>query len=841
MPSERHVVLERFFDESGGMQLVIHAPFGSRINRAWGLALRKRFCRRFNFELQAAATDDSVILSLGESHSFPIEDVMRYLSSQSARDVLIQALLAAPLFTARWRWVCNIALAIPRFRSGKKVPAPIQRMQAEDLTAHVFPDQIACAENLAGPREIPDHPLVTQTLHDCLHEAMDIDGLLRILRGIEAGDIAVSGRELTEPSPFAQEILSAKPYAFLDDAPLEERRTQAVAHRRYLKPEEAASLGQLSPQAIAQVRSEITPVFANADELHDALLTAAFLTEDEVETTHRGPSATSDSLVDELLGDRRAAWMTPPGEQSKLLVATERAAQIQAIFDESDQAPDALVDIVASRLGVLGPTTAATLGAPFGTALTPADIAPALIQLQTDGTAIKGSFERIATDGLEDTEQWCERRILARIHRQTIKKLRQSVEPVTLARYVTFLFDWQGLTDATRVEGQRALFPVLDALTGYVAPAEEWESTLLPSRVAGYEPEWLDGLGATGRVVWFRDPSSGTRHPGEKTASLNRRSPIVLCDRTVLAEWLEFRRQTEPDVCLSAHLGPAAQQLYELLERERSLFFDELVSYTARLTTQVEDALRELVGASLATSDTFAGLRALAIKGPAGKRSRQRPSRRRGRYVPHAIEEAGRWSLLDQRLTPRGDDGDRGPASWQRAEERAENWARILLERYGVVWRALVKREPLAPAWRDLVRALRRLEDRGEVRGGLFVAGFSGEQFALPEAVSALRKRPRGRASPAAATAPNGNAGEAVVLGINDPANMLGNLIASNTVRPGFNHRIRYVDGRPAAALIRDRWVTLDMGQDRTGAGIHWPARPTSDDAPSTGFRVTAP
>ena len=211
VPTQRTLVLERFFDESGGMQLVLHAPFGSRVNRAWGLALRKRFCRQFNFELQAAATEDGLLLSLGPQHSFPLADVFRYLHPNTVRAILIQAFLDAPVFQTRWRWNATISLAVLRNRGGRRVPPQIQRMEADDLMAAAFPDAAACLENIAGDREIPDHPLVQQTVRDCLDEAMDIEALTRILGDIHAGAIEGLARDVPEPSPLAAEILNARP------------------------------------------------------------------------------------------------------------------------------------------------------------------------------------------------------------------------------------------------------------------------------------------------------------------------------------------------------------------------------------------------------------------------------------------------------------------------------------------------------------------------------------------------------------------------------------------------------------------------------------------------------
>src|SRR5512140_3359150 len=284
IPTQETLVIERFFDEAGDMHMVVHSPFGSRLNRAWGLALRKRFCRKFNFELQAAATEDAVILSLGPTHSFSLEDVFRYLNAATVRDVLTQALLAAPMFPIRWRWNAGLSLAIPRFRGGRRVPPRLQRMEAEDLIAVVFPDQLACAENLTGDREVPDHPLVRQTLRDCLEEAMDIDHLEALLESITTGQKTLIVRDLTEASPLSHEILNARPYSFLDDAPLEERRTQAVMARRWLDPDDAARLGALDLSAIERVRAEAWPDADNADELHDVLLQLGFLTTEELET-----------------------------------------------------------------------------------------------------------------------------------------------------------------------------------------------------------------------------------------------------------------------------------------------------------------------------------------------------------------------------------------------------------------------------------------------------------------------------------------------------------------------------------------------------------------------------
>ncbi|HVY66352.1 MAG TPA: DEAD/DEAH box helicase, partial [Gammaproteobacteria bacterium] len=395
LPGPNRVIFERFFDETGDAHLVVHSPFGSRVNRAWGLSLRKRFCRRFNFELQAAALEDSIVISLGAVHSFALEDVVHYLSSKSVRDVLTQAVLDAPVFGVYWRWNASTALAVRRFRNGRKQPAQFQRMDAEDLLSTVFPDQLACAENLTGGhRDIPDHPLVKQTLDDCLTVNMDIDGLIRLLERIEAGEVEVVCRELTSPSPLAAEILGAKPYAFLDDAPAEERRTLAVQSRRYMTAEQAAELGSLDAEAIARVREEAWPQVRSADELHDALVLLGFVTAAE------GAPWYGD--FERLRADGRATTVEVPNGGT-VWVAAERLAELKlalpgaAAADELTQlASDvadrdtALRELVRSRFEAMGPITAEALAKPFGL---PADeILPALAALEQQGSAMRGQY-----------------------------------------------------------------------------------------------------------------------------------------------------------------------------------------------------------------------------------------------------------------------------------------------------------------------------------------------------------------------------------------------------------------------------------------------------------------
>ena len=518
LPTQERIVMERFFDESGGMQLVIHSPYGSRLNRAWGLALRKRFCRQFNFELQAAATEDAIVLSLSTSHSFPLDEVARYLHSATALDVLVQALLDAPLFNVRWRWNATTSLALPRFVGGRKVAPQLQRMKSEDLLASVFPDQVACAENLAGAREIPDHPLVAQTLQDCLYDAMDADGWLRLLRRMESGEVQVVARDLPAPSALAAEALNARPYAYLDDAPLEERRTQAVQSRRYVDPESADDLGQLDQQAIDSVREEAWPRVRGVDEMHEALNALGVITDAEASAETDWPA-----WLGALARAGRATRLVLPSGGALWAVA-ERLAQVRPLYPAASMRPpidmptdaahatgsgeDALRELLRSRLTGLGPTTADELAAQLR--LARADVDAALFALQREGYVLQGRF----TPAAEATE-WCERHLLARIHRYTLGRLRREIEPVEPRDFARFLFEWQHVAPDSRVSGPDALAGILAQLEGYEAPAASWEAELLSARVKDYAPAWLDDLCTAGRTLWTRlRPPAPDGRPG---------------------------------------------------------------------------------------------------------------------------------------------------------------------------------------------------------------------------------------------------------------------------------------------------------------------------------------
>lgn len=782
LPTQDCVVFERFFDEAGDQHFVIHSPFGARINRAWGLALRKRFCRKFNFELQAAALEDSIVLSLGPTHSFSLEEPARYLSPATALGVLEQAVLAAPMFGTRWRWVASTALAVRRNRNGKRTPPAFQRADSQDLIAVVFPDQLACAENLAGAIEIPDHPLVRQTLNDCLHEVMDANGFLNLLQRLESGKLKVVARELSAPSPLAQEILSARPYAFLDDAPAEERRTLAVQARGVMNLEEAGALAALDPEAIARVRAEVWPEARDADELHDAFTVLGFVTERE----SMGNSAWQ-SLFEQLIAAKRATRLRL-ATGNTFWIAAERLRELLAVYPEATLDPmieaviepgaesvsreDALRELLRSRLEASGPVTVVALAEMFG--LTATEVEPALLALEAEGSVMGGRFTPNSTD-----TEWCERRLLARIHRYTLKRLRREIEPVTPADYLRFLCEWQGVT-GERAEGSGALAAVLEQLEGYSAPAAAWEQDMLPARIADYAPYLLDQLCAGGAVAWLR-LNTPRANGDEHQAGPVRNTPIAFVAREALPRWRALADSPDHGVFNLSH---GAQAVYSALKQCGALFFADLVQETGLLRTQLEAALAELAACGLATADSFAGLRALIT--PLAKRA---PLSRSFRYrlrrgQPPGVNEAGRWALTPAR-TVSGD----APVD----AEALIHLAEVLLRRYGVVFRKVLERESGLPPWRELLYIYRRLEARGEVRGGRFVDGFAGEQFALPEAVGALREVRRRE-----------KLGELVSVSAADPLNLVGIVTPGTRVPVQGENRVLYRDGIPVAVQVAE-------------------------------------
>jgi len=786
VPTQETIIAERFFDESGGMQLVIHAPFGGRINKAWGLALRKRFCVTFDFELQAAATDNGLVISLGEKHSFPLESVFSYLHSSTVREVLIQAVLLAPMFATRWRWNASRSLALLRFSRGKKVPPQIQRMKAEDLLAAVFPDAIACQDNMTGERtarRIPDHPLVQETLHDCLTEAMDVEGLTDLLRRIETGAIRCVAIDTPSPSPFSHEILNANPYAFLDDAPLEERRARAVELRRTLPAELAGEVGALDPAAIEEVVRECWPVVRDADELHDALLTLVWLPEPIAEDWAR--------YLPVLVESGRAVSIQARIEEREATgwVATERRAEVEAALAMRDEAT--LDAIIQGWMESTGPTTTHELAARLH--LPGDEINRSMVRLEAQGQVLRGQFRPLGriqdstvqlenSGGAEVSPEWCHRRLLARIHRLTIGRLRREVEPVATADFMRFLFQWQHVASGSRQHGESGLLEVVRQLAGFEAASSSWDSQLLRVRMAKYEPELLDRLCLSGAVSWGRlSPhprlaDSGDRERARRITPTSV-APISLFPRED-SEWLleafqeDVWRGPDPFAVLSA----VAQDLRRALHERGASFFADLVRATGYLAAEVEEGLWELVAAGLVTADGFDNLRALMD--PHRRRAEGRERMRRPRH------STGRWSLL--RRTEEGG-GSRGVA---------DHVARQLLRRYGVVFRDLLAREVLVQSWRDLLVVYRQLELKGEVRGGRFVSGFVGEQFALPEAVEALRAIRKNSGSAG---------GTEIKLSACDPLNLAGVILPGPRVPAVPSTFMIFRDGLPIRTVTGRR------------------------------------
>lgn len=789
LPTQDTVVAERFFDESGGMQLVIHAPFGGRINRAWGLALRKRFCVTFDFELQAAATDNGLVISLGEKHSFPLESVFGYLHSNSLRGVLVQAVLLAPMFATRWRWNVSRSLALLRFVKGKKVPPQIQRMKAEDLLAAVFPDAIACQENLTGERamrQIPDHPLVQETLRDCLTEAMDLEGLTEVLRRIEAGAIRCVAIDTPAPSVFSHEILNANPYAFLDDAPLEERRSRAVELRRMLPPDLLGEIGALDSAAIAEVVRESWPVVRDADELHDALLTLVWVPESSIQQWQ--------PYLPLLVESGRAVLLTPDSSPfmphcAKGWVATENRDRLEQLFMTGDSSTcDALV---LGWMESIGPTTTPELADRLHL---PVDaINDSMARLEAQGQVLRGRFR--ATSALatqhsalsgetQASPEWCHRRLLARIHRLTIGILRKDIEPVTAADFMRFLMQWQHVVPGSRQHGEAGLFEIISQLTGFEVAASAWEPQLLRLRMARYEPELLDRLCLSGAVSWGRL----SLHPRfAQAGELGRRriiptsvAPISLFPREA-GEWLltAFHDEDPRDPNTEIQLSAVAQDLHRALQQQGASFFADLVKVANHLSTEVENGLWELVAAGLVTADGFDNLRALMD--PHRRRAEGRERNRRPRH------SAGRWSLL---RTGRSSISVNSALSTQ-GSAPTEKVARQLLRRYGVVFRDLLARESLVRSWWDLLVQYRRMEMVGEVRGGRFVNGFTGEQFALPEAVEALRTIRK--------KSPTEGTEHEIKLSATDPLNLAGVILPGPRIPSVPTNFVVFRDG----ALVR--------------------------------------
>ncbi len=775
VPTQQTIIAERFFDEGGGMQLVIHAPFGGRINKAWGLALRKRFCRSFNFELQAAATDNGLNIALSEQHSFPLADVFEFLHPESMQSVLEQAVLASPIFTTRWRWVAGRALALLRFSHGKKVPPQLQRMRSDDLLAAVFPEALACQENIVGDIQIPDHPLVREAMKETLTEAMDVDGLREVLTAIGDGRIRCVAVDTPVPSQFAHEILNANPYAYLDDAPLEERRARAVEMRRVLPEAVLTEVGRLDPAAIAEVRQEAWPDVRNADELHDSLMTLIALPE----AAEAGPSSLGErwresvsswrDFFSELAASQRATqaavggrnyWVT--AERAKAFGALFPAAEFESSLPEIGAAAtrdDALLALVTGWMASIGPSTARGLAAALG--VQEADINRTLLRMEASGVILRGQF---TPDHSGETE-WCERRLLARIHRLTVGKLRNEIQPVSAAEFMRWLVRWQHVAQGTQCFGERGMLEVLRQLQGFEAPSNAWERQILRTRVADYDPKVLDRLCLTGAVGWGRlSPHPATLR--EATETVRRVVPTSAAPITFFvredADWMDVRSNANGDD-RTRGLSPNGRDVLKFLEQRGASFFAEIVRGTRKLKSEVETALWELVAVGMITADDFDNLRALIDP-------RRRAGRGTGR-IARPRHSGGRWSVLNAGEPPE-----------RTAVLESTCW--MLIRRYGVVFREILERESILPKWRELLITFRRLEDRGEIRGGRFVSGFLGEQFATPAAVESLR-----------AARKQEPAGGIVTISAADPLNVAGILVPGERVAANSGRTLVFRDG----------------------------------------------
>jgi ATP-dependent Lhr-like helicase len=746
VPTMDTIIAERFFDEGGGMQLILHAPFGGRINKAWGLALRKRFCRGFNFELQAAATDNGLSIALAEQHSFPLSDVFQFLTEQTAKELLEQASLASPIFKARWRWDAGRSLQLLRFQKGKRIPPQIQRIRSDDLLASVFPQAAACFENIEGDVQIPDHALVREVMKDVLQEAMDLDGLIEVLRKIADGRLRCVAVDTTTPSVFAHELINAQPYAFLDDAGVEERRARAVQSRRGGFGATAGEPGLLDPAAIAGVVAECWPDIRDEHELHDVL---AAMTALPVELAAAQAGARDWPLfLERLTRTGRAGIVTvidTNREARDLWVAAERLPRVRRVFDgwqlradglaqvsaKEETPAEALLKLLQGWMPLLGPVTATELSTHFGVAA--GEWVKALLQMEMSGTVLRGRFlgPQVAADDLAQTE-WCERNVLQRIHRRTMATLRKQVEPVLPAVHMQWLLGWQHLTPRTQLSGEAGLLEALRGLQGFEAPAIAWEREILPARVTNYDPRWLDALCMSGRVGWGRF----SPHPAlteERAVSAVPRAivPTSMAPITFFlrddAEWMQLLtgcgqgREQQLAACLS----PAARAVLAVLQERGACFLADVVRWTKLSKAECERALWELAAAGVASADGFDNLRMLID-----------PKRRAVAQWPRELgggarkaQAAGRWCLLLA-----GGDLTAGMH-----DEAVANTCRMLLQRYGVLFYELMGREQVGPKWRELLAMLRRMEARGEVRGGRFVTGCSGEQFCLPEVLEGLR------------------------------------------------------------------------------------------------------
>ncbi len=818
VPTKTTIVAERFFDDGGGQQLILHAPFGGRLNKAWGLALRKRFCRGFNFELQAAATDNGINISLAEQHSFPLADVFQFLTEQTARELLEQASIPSPLFKNRWRWAAGRSLQLLRMQKGKRVAPQIQRMRSDDLLASVFPHASACPETMVGDIEIPDHPLVREVMRDTLSEAMDIDGLNEILRGIASGEIRCIAVDTMVPSQFAHELINAMPYSFLDPEDAAARRTRAVSLSRTVPDSISDGSALIAPQAIASVREQLWSDVRDEHELHDLLLSLGALPVDWLQQQNelRREKTKHWELFLGRLRQSGRAQVVRAGEHAAW-IAAERLNDAALLWPESfgsgsgeDSASsreEIAARLVQGWLQLLGPTTAAHLADILG--LPPQSIHQALLKMEMQGLAMRGVFERPRpADDRPFAVEWCERRILHRIHRLAVRSLRQRIESVSATTFMRWLLEWHrviaGSEDARQLTGEEALLAAIEQLEGFEAPAAEWERSLLPARVPNYDPRWLDNLCLAGIVGWGRISPHPAWQKTDGSASAPRRviptsaAPITFFLRES-AEWLHSTLSAKriDELTLARSLSPEAQRIRALLAERGAAFTADLQRLSGLSKLQATTALWELAAAGLASADGFDQLRAMMDPRRKSVALAQTPAvslRKRAA----ARTTAGRWSLLwDPAAPPEQDahvsgkrlanatDDERARIidAAKHADAALEAHARILLARYSVLFRELLAREANAPAWRDLAPMLRRLEARGEIRGGRFVSGAFGEQFALEEAAERLRATRKSSSD------------VSVALSAADPLNLVGILLPGERVAAIPGRQVQLRDG----------------------------------------------
>ena len=778
LPTRDRLVIERFFDETGGMQLIVHSPNGARLNRGFGLALRKKFCKNFDFELQAAASDDAVCLSLGPQHSFPLGDVAGFLKSNSVEQTLTQATLVppSPMFLSRWRWNLNRALLVLRWKGGRKNPPPIQRMEADDCMAALFPLAAACQENVSGPIELPDHVVVRQTMDDTLREAMDVDGLRAMVERIERAEIDIVTVDSTEPSPLCHELLVGKAFTFLDDAEAIDRRSRAVPLRRGL-PVELTEIGKVSPEAIAEVASQVIPNPTTPDELYELIESLVVTRAQDVWRPMFESLSEVGRGVAEFDANGHEFWSVGA---TRIAAASLRPDLWPDIEVTSEDRAQALTVAVRGRLDLCAMTTAESLANQLG--VDRSGIEFALVGLENEGFAIRGTWaaggvSAPASDGVGiptdvPAKQWASRRLLARMHVYSQKSKRARVDPATAQDFMRFLFEWHHVAPGTQRSGVEGLTTAVAQLQGWHAAAASWEPDLLRARLADYSGELLDRRSLAGDLTWGRLVTSA--NPSARPTA-SKSTPITLALRDDL-DWLLLAHRRSPtsddkaDITNTAEgLSPHAVEVLDVLANRGARFHHQLAQDAELPALEVEQALWELVWNGHIHADSFHALRSLFESRDRGQAPRRR-GLRRGTAV--RIGGEGRWTVLGERTTTAD------------ADELAEAVAEQLLARWGVVFHALVATETLAVRWREIQWALRRLEARGTILGGRFVSGFGGEQYASPEAANMLmrvRKVPR--------------TGTAIEISGCDPLNLTGVISPCPRVPARRTERVRYVDG----------------------------------------------